>query len=306
MKDPRFITVLIADDHPIVCVGLTSLINRERGLRVVAEANSWPQANRRCRASSSGIGDPGPPYAWNGSGGRNPGDREKSPETRIVVLSAFGGDEDVFKVLRAGAIGYLPKDAERESIRECISAVREDKTWIHPSSAAKLAGRIQAKDITSRESRVLRLVASGKSNKEIGAFLRVTEGTVKVHVYHLFAKLGVDGRVAATMLALQRGFVHLPLVPDSSANGLASREKDGQVENRCVFAGHPAISDLSHGCANDQNLQGSGGSGNIQSVEENIHKCGRQSVQNGSSAARRPSEGDSCTMTLMTQCEVSI
>jgi two-component system NarL family response regulator len=225
MKDPRFVSVLIADDHPIVCVGLTSLINRERGLRVVAEANSWPQAiagavHHRPGLAILDLHMPGMEAA-----DAIPVIREKSPETRIVVLSAFGGDEDVFKVLRAGAIGYLPKDAERESIRECISAVREDKTWVHPSSAAKLAGRIQAKDITSRESEVLRLVASGKSNKEIGAFLGVTEGTVKVHVNHLFAKLGVDGRVAATMLALQRGFVHLPLVPDSSANRLVSREK---------------------------------------------------------------------------------
>ena len=225
MKEARFISVLIADDHPIVCEGLTSMINHERSLRVVAEANSWPQA-----IESASLYRPGLAILDLHMPGMEATDaipliREKSPGTRIIVLSAFGGDEDVFRALQAGASGYLPKEAERESFHECISAVREDKKWVHPSAACKLADRIQSKDITSRESEVLRLVALGKSNQEIGTFLGVTEGTVKVHINHLFAKLGVDGRVAATMLALQRGFVHLPLVEESRNEDFDPREK---------------------------------------------------------------------------------
>jgi two-component system, NarL family, response regulator len=107
----------------------------------------------------------------------------------------------------------LPKEAGKEALRECIRAVREGETWIHSSAASRLAERLQMPDMTPREVDVLQFVVAGKSNKEIGQLLNVTEGTVKVHVNHIFAKLGVDGRVAATLLALQRGIVHLPVTP---------------------------------------------------------------------------------------------
>jgi len=221
MKKSHSASVLIADDHPIVREGLVSIINHEPGLLVVAEAGTWPDA-------IDGIVAHSPELAILDL--RMPGMeapeaiaaiREKSPDTQIIVLTSFEGDEDVYRALRAGAQGYLPKEAGREALRDCIRAVRRGETWMHASAASKLALRMQAPEITSREMEVLQLIAAGKSNKEIGQFLGVTEGTVKVHVNHIFSKLGVDGRVAASMLAVQRGIVHVPGVrtPASAASG---------------------------------------------------------------------------------------
>ena len=116
----------------------------------------------------------------------------------------------MYQVFSAGARGYVLKgESAREDLLTCIRAVSRGETWIHPSAAARLAERMTAPNLTPREIEVLRLMAVGKSNKEIGSSLDVTEGTVKVHVNHILAKLGVTGRVEAIMVAVQRGFVHL-------------------------------------------------------------------------------------------------
>ena len=210
MKKSRSISVLIADDHTVVREGLVSIIKHELGLQLVPEASSWPQAIEGTALHHPELAILDLHMPGMEASDAIPVIREKSPETRLIVLTAFGGDEDVFQAAHAGVNGYLPKDAGKEALLECIRAAREGKTWIHPDAASKLADRVQKPEMTSRELEVLMLVAGGKSNKEIGQLLGVTEGTVKVHVNHLFAKLGVDGRVAATMLALERGIVHLP------------------------------------------------------------------------------------------------
>lgn len=210
MKKSRFISVLIADDHPIVREGLVSLIHFEPGLQLVAEAATWPEAIGAALAyrPELAIVDLRMP-------GMEAADaimviREKSPQTQFIVLTSFGGGEDIYRALQAGAKGYLRKEAGRDALTQCIHAVRAGETWIHPSMTARLVDRLQAPDITTRETEILELVAAGKSNKEIGVALGITEGTVKVHVNHIFSKFGVDGRVAATLRALERGILHLP------------------------------------------------------------------------------------------------
>jgi two-component system NarL family response regulator len=136
--------------------------------------------------------------------------RKKLPTAQLIIFSAFGTDEEVYQVLCEGARGYVLKgESGREDLLTCIRAVSSGELWIHPYAATKLAERMTESNLTSREKEVLRLMAVGKSNKEIGSSLDVTEGTVKVHVNHILAKLGVAGRVEAIMIALQRGFVHL-------------------------------------------------------------------------------------------------
>ncbi len=226
MKKLPPISVLIADDHPIVREGLVAVIQNERGLRVVAEAASWPQAIQcaalhRPQLAILDLHMPGMEAT-----DAIPEILKKSPGTRIIALTAFHGDEDIYRALRAGACGYLPKEAGKEALLDCIRAVQQGQTWVHPSAASALADRIQSPDVTPREREVLDLMAAGRSNKEIGMQLGVTEGTVKVHVNHLFAKLGVDGRVAASMLALKRGIVQLPARQSptfSESNSLAKR-----------------------------------------------------------------------------------
>lgn len=135
--------------------------------------------------------------------------RQEDPAARIIILTTFDGDEDIYRGLRSGAKAYLLKDAPLDELLQSIRAVHEGKTWIPPTVAAKLAARVSATDLTAREVEVLRLVVDGKSNKEIGTALFVSEGTVKVHINHILDKLGVSGRTEAINVALKRGLVHL-------------------------------------------------------------------------------------------------
>lgn len=135
--------------------------------------------------------------------------REKAPEVRTVVVSTFGGDEDIYRALRAGAKAYLLKDAPREELLSCIRAVAQGDTWISPQAAAHLAARVHQDNLTDRELDVLRKLASGKSNKEIAVALDITEGTIKVHMSHILQKLGVTGRTEAVAMAVKRGIVHI-------------------------------------------------------------------------------------------------
>ncbi len=211
MTKPERVHVLIADDHSIVREGLSAVINREPDLAVVAEARTWPEAvEQACRAKPEiAVVDLHMP-------GMEPADgiaalREKCPAVHVVVFSAFATDEDVHHAVRAGARGFVPKgDFGREDLLACLRAVSSGQVWIHPVAAARLAERANAPSLTPREIDVLRLVAAGKSNKEIGTSLDVAEGTVKVHVNHILGKLGAAGRVEAIVVAAQRGVIRLP------------------------------------------------------------------------------------------------
>jgi DNA-binding NarL/FixJ family response regulator len=135
--------------------------------------------------------------------------RKRVPAIRTIVLTTYNGDEDIYKCLRAGAKAYLLKDVPCEELLGCIRAAYEGKTWISPLAAANLAARLSKEALTARELEVLRMMAAGKSNKEIGAACHITEGTVKVHVNHILSKLKVSGRTEAISQAIKRGFVHL-------------------------------------------------------------------------------------------------
>jgi DNA-binding NarL/FixJ family response regulator len=210
MTESRPCRILIADDHSIVREGLSAVINREPDMTVVAEAGTWPEAVEQACQSRPEIAvlDLHMP-------GMEPAEgiatlREKCPGVQVVVFSAFATDEDVHDAVRAGARGYVPKgDSSREDLLACFRAVSSGQMWIHPLAAVKLAERMTTPNLTPRELDVLRLVAAGKSNKEIGSSLDVAEGTVKVHVNHILGKLGVTGRVEAILVAVERGIVHL-------------------------------------------------------------------------------------------------
>jgi DNA-binding NarL/FixJ family response regulator len=210
VKKQRSIRVVIADDHSIMREGLTAVINREPDMEVVAQACSWPDAVEQAVHNRPEIA-----VLDLHMRGMEPADgvamiREKVPETQVVIYSAFSTDEEVYQVFSGGARGYVLKgESGREDLLQCIRAVSRGEMWIHPIAAARLAERMTAPNLTRREIEVLRLMVAGKSNKEIGSSLDVTEGTVKVHVNHILAKLGVTGRVEAIMVAVRRGFVQL-------------------------------------------------------------------------------------------------
>lgn len=133
--------------------------------------------------------------------------RAIDPNARIIVLTTFDGDEDIYRGMRAGAKSYLLKDVRREELFQCIREVHAGRTFLPPAVAAKLAERLTGEELSPRELEVLRLLAQGKPNKLIGADLEITEVTVKSHVQSLFRKLNVLSRTEALAVATRRGLL---------------------------------------------------------------------------------------------------
>jgi DNA-binding NarL/FixJ family response regulator len=131
------------------------------------------------------------------------------PQARIIILTTYDGDEDIYRALQAGAQAYLLKGVPRAELLDTIRAVQAGNRRIPPEVAAKLAERISTSGLTGRELDVLELIVAGQSNKEIGNSLSITEGTVKAHVNSILRKMGVKDRTQAVTEALRRGVVHL-------------------------------------------------------------------------------------------------
>ena len=209
MKSTRSIRVVIADDHTVVREGLTAIINSAPDMFIVAEARDWPEAIKKIDSYQPDVAlldarMPGMDVV-KGVGAVH----RKCPEVEIVILSAFDPQEEVYGVVQAGARGFLLKDCTKAELLTGLRMAHEGRALLAPGPAAQLAARIQAPGLTDRQTKILELVAEGKSNKEVGAAMRITEGTVKVHLSHIFRKLGVEGRAQAIRRALERGIVRL-------------------------------------------------------------------------------------------------
>jgi two-component system NarL family response regulator len=203
------IRVIIADDHPIVRMGLRALIDAQPDMRIVAEADGGAAAvaaftTHRPDVMLVDLRMPG-------MGGREviSAVRTAVPDARIIVLTSFDGDEDVFRAVQAGARGYLLKASPPDEVVKAVRTVHAGGRLISPDVAARLADRVNSPSLTAREVAVLELVAKGLSNKEIAAALFLAEDTVKNHLKHVFAKLEVSDRTEAVLLAVQRGIITL-------------------------------------------------------------------------------------------------
>lgn len=203
------IKILIVDDHHIVRQGLVALLKTVPGFHVQAEAADGEQAVDLFRKHRPDVTlmDLRLPK-MNGVEAITK-IREIAPGARIVVLTTFDGDEDIYRALQAGAKGYLLKGMDLTELSEAIRSVHAGKTRIPPRVAEKLAERMSGASLTGRELEVLKLIVAGKSNKDIGNALFISEATVKTHVNSLLSKLGVEDRTQAATTALQRGIVHL-------------------------------------------------------------------------------------------------
>jgi two-component system NarL family response regulator len=135
--------------------------------------------------------------------------RAADPNARIIVLTTYDGDEDIYRAMRAGAKSYLLKDVRREELFQCIREVYAGKMFVPLAIAAKLAERLPAEELTARELEVLRLLAEGKPNKIIGAELAISEVTVKSHLQSVFRKLNVLSRTEAIAVANRKGLLRL-------------------------------------------------------------------------------------------------
>jgi two-component system, NarL family, response regulator len=202
-------TVLIADHHPVVREGLATLINRRSDMRVVAEAANGREAVEKFLAHSPDIALLELRLPIMDGVEAVMSICEKMPAARLVIFTTCKGEEDIYRAVKAGAFGYLLKETPLNEVVECIRAVARGSRWIPPGVAAMLGKRVADRALTARELEVIRALTSGKSNKEIGTLLDISEATVKVHITHILEKLKVTGRTEAINVAMRRGLVHI-------------------------------------------------------------------------------------------------
>ena len=209
MDDKPRIRVLLADDHSIVREGLAAVIGLEEDMEVVGQAadgcallDLYLQLFPDVVLLDLRMPVMDGPDAIAAI-------KAASPDARIVILTTYDGDEDIYRGLRAGANAYLLKAGPREELIETIRAVHAGQTRLPPEVASKLISRMTSPELSPREVEVLQLVARGKSNQEIGGDLFVTESTVKSHVNSILQKLSVSDRTQAVTSGLRRGIIRL-------------------------------------------------------------------------------------------------
>lgn len=204
------IRLLCVDDHRVMLDGLSLLISRQPDMEVVAKATLGEQAvelfmSHRPDVTLMDLQLP----AMTGLEAIR-AIRSKAPDAKIVVLTMYQGDEDIFRSLEAGAAAYVLKDALSDHLVTVIRDVHNGNRAIPAELAQRLAARRAQPSLTPREVDVIRLIAQGLRNKEIGVALGISEWTAKVHVKNILAKLKVNDRAAVIQIALRRGIIHLP------------------------------------------------------------------------------------------------
>ena len=209
MSQSTVIRVLIIDDHTIVQQGLAAMIKNEPDMMVVGQAGNGQEAIDQYRLLQPDVTLMDLRMPQVSGVDATMAICAEFAHARIIILTTYDGDEDIYRGLRAGAKGYLLKDAEPEELLNAIHVVHSGQQYIHPHVGAKLVQRMNNPELTARELEVLRLVAQGMSNLEIGAALSITESTVKSNINRILSKLGAKDRTQATIIALKRGIASL-------------------------------------------------------------------------------------------------
>lgn len=200
---------MVIDDQAVVRQGFVSLINTVPDMEVIAEGINGQQALDLYNQHTPDITLIDLRMPVMGGVEAISAIRRNFPDARLIVLTTYDGDEDIYRSLQAGARGYLLKDVFFEELETAIRTVHAGSRHIPAAIAMRLAERMSTSDLTSREMEVLELIVRGQSNKEIGASLSISEATVKSHINNILSKLGVTDRTQAVTTALQRGLVHL-------------------------------------------------------------------------------------------------
>lgn len=209
MTARKKIRILIADDHFIVRSGLVALIHAEPDMKVVAEAVDGGQAVDLFREHQPDLALMDLRMPVKNGNETIETIHHDFPEARILVLTAFSGDEDIHRALHAGAQGYLLKSATSEELIPAIRAVAAGEGWVPQDIASRLALRDSYSALTPREIEVLKETARGKANKEIAETLAISKHTVKDHLKSILAKLHVSDRTEAVTSAVQHGIIEL-------------------------------------------------------------------------------------------------
>lgn len=208
-KPQRRIRVLCVDDHRLMREGIARIISLQPDIEVVGQASDGEEAVeqfRRLRPDVTLMDLQLP--TMNGVQAIRAIRREQ-PDARVVVLTIYYGDEDIYRAIQAGAVGYLLKDAVPDDLIRVIREVHAGQRAIPPDIAAVLEARASQPSLTYRELQVLELLATGKRNKEIAADLGISNDTASAHIKSIFAKFNVHDRTAALAEALRRGIIHI-------------------------------------------------------------------------------------------------
>ncbi|WP_329221207.1 response regulator transcription factor [Streptomyces sp. NBC_01485] len=213
MSDAPLISLLIVDDHPVVRDGLRGMFESAPGFTVLGEASDGVEALDRAAALDPDVilMDLRMP----GGGGVDAIAEltRRRARAKVLVLTTYDTDSDTLPAIEAGATGYLLKDAPRDELFTAVRAAAEGRTVLSPAVASRLVSAVRtprtpaSEPLSAREREVLALVAKGTSNREIARELFISEATVKTHLTHLYAKLGVNDRAAAVAVAYERGIL---------------------------------------------------------------------------------------------------
>ena len=211
-SDPRsatnVISVLIADDHPVVREGLAAIFKTQKDIKVVAEATNGEEALELCNQHSPDV------LLLDLRMPKKDGLQvitelavRRPSKPRIIVMTTYESEEDIRHALKAGAKGYLVKGAAPQQIRESVRRVAEGESLLPAAIASKLAQSMGRPELSKRERQVLDYISNGRSNKEIGQILYISEHTVKAHVKSILTKLDAIGRTEAIAVGIKRGLI---------------------------------------------------------------------------------------------------
>jgi DNA-binding NarL/FixJ family response regulator len=207
MSEP--IRILVAEDHLVARVGVSTIVNMQPDMSVVAEASNGQQAVEMYRQYLPDVAllDIRMPVMTGVEAAL--AIRRDHPHARMIALTTYGGDEDIRRALAAGVQAYLTKDVLHDELIKAIRAVHSGHTYLPAAVAAALAAQMPRPDLSARELQVLELIVRGLANKQIAYSLSIAEHTVKNHVKNILSKLGVQDRTQAATAAIQRGIIHL-------------------------------------------------------------------------------------------------
>ncbi|HYG24989.1 MAG TPA: response regulator transcription factor [Verrucomicrobiae bacterium] len=210
MKKKNSIRLLVVDDHPAFRMGLIALIQSEPDLVVVGEAADGRDVVELYRQLQPDIVlmdlRLGPEFSGVEA---IIALRKEFPACRVIVVTTYDTDEDIYRAIQSGAQSYLLKDMSKADVISTIRAVHAGEKPLPPNVARRLANRLKREELSPRELEVLQLIVKGRSNKEIAAALFISEDTVKSRLKSLFTKLDVQDRTEAAITAVRHGIVHL-------------------------------------------------------------------------------------------------
>jgi DNA-binding NarL/FixJ family response regulator len=207
MTSTTVIKVMIVDDHPLVRVGMATVVNQQRDMTIAAEAEGGPRALELFRKHRPDVvlmdlrlrGESGARITH--------AIRTEFPDARVLVISNYDGDEDIHQALEAGAMGYLFKSVVEDELVDAIREINAGRRYLPKGVAARLSENVTGVRLTRREEELLELLGKGLRNREMGQVLGVSEDTVKTHLKSLFRKLDVSDRAEAVREGLRRGFI---------------------------------------------------------------------------------------------------